>query len=126
MLAGKSLRTRAGEQRMFARGHHQPGQCDRMAYPLHGGHRAEVEVTAIHDDGVQFDLASGVEEGAIASVEGGVVLHDAHGGLDRIQRRPTTRKHGPARFRRAAAAVHVSLVGLAGDVVGTPVDHDSR
>ena len=126
VLAGERLRTRPGEQRVLTLGHHQPGEGDRMADPLHRSHRTEIEVAAVHDDGVQFDLGGGVEEGSVASVKSGIVLQDPHGGLDRIQRRPTAHEHAPASFGGTAAAFHVGLVSLGGDIVGPTVDKDSR
>ena len=48
--------------------------------------RAGLERGAIHDGGVEFVLAVGGEDGALAGVEERIVFEDLDGGLDGVER----------------------------------------
>ncbi len=67
------------------------GGVNGIFYALQTCGCAGTERSAVHDDGVTFDFAVGVEMRAEAGVENGRIFEDDDGGFDGVQRRAAVR-----------------------------------
>src|SRR5213593_477760 len=66
--------------------HHRDGEVDRMADVTQARGRPDAQAIALHHTGVELNLAVGVEAGADARVEQGLVLHAPNGRNRRRER----------------------------------------
>lgn len=90
--------------------HHGLGQQDRVAHPLHAGHRTCSLGGAVHHRGIQFVVAVMGEHRALAGVEGRIVLQHGDCRSDGCKRRATGRQFGMALQQRRAQRVARSLL----------------
>ena len=79
---------------------------------------------AIHDRSIDLDRAVASQRPSRARVELGIVLEDAHGGDDGIERRATSIDQAPADCSGVTDACAKSIVTIGRDVTGTTVDED--
>ena len=79
-----------------------------MRKALNAANASGAQGRSIHDEGVELHFAVAIEEAAATRVESLVVFHDDHGFFDRIERRPATFEHAPARGHRVAHAVEMA------------------
>jgi len=103
----------------------QAGQPDGVGDAAHSSDRAQPEGTPVHDDCVHLDVAGAVEDAAHARVEGGIVFHDHHRSLDRIQRRSARRQDRQAGLGGGACPGNVIGVRLLGDLPGPAMNDDA-
>jgi hypothetical protein len=123
-LAGETPRALACEQgREIPQ--HQPRDRHRMANALNRRHPAEVEIFAVHDRSVHLDLPVGVEDGAEAGIEGGIVLEDPDGGFDGFERRSAPFQDRLPGRQRGQAACPVCLLLMRRNVL-RPAMEDQR
>ena len=85
LFARKGLGPGAGQHDVDRVGHDPPRQQDGIADVVYAGDRAGVEVRAVHDRGIEFVAAFGVEHGAATGVEERRVLEQLHGVGHRVQ-----------------------------------------
>jgi hypothetical protein len=96
---------------MFAVGQDPPRQRDWVGDTPDGGNCSCHQRPPVHDPGVELDIPVPVQVGAAAGVEDGIILEDAYGGFDRVQRPPPAIRSNTS---AATAAGLKRLVHLAG------------
>jgi len=87
-----------------------------ILYALKARGRAGAERSAIHDDGVTFDFAFGVEMGAEAGVEDRCVFEGDDGSFDGVERRAPGRENFPPFREGFETALFGGVDGFIGDV----------
>ena len=97
--------------------HHLARKRDRVADARDACHGARIAGTAIHDRGVEFDVAVPGEYRAAPGVEQRIVLHRLDCGLDRIHRAAAFAQHLRARVERALQCSAIGRILLRRHIV---------
>ena len=103
MFDGELFSARAHEHHVFAFFHDLSGQADGIANPLDRGDRAGLQGGAIHNDGIELDVALAVQVRTHTRVEDRVFFQDNDRCFDGIDRSAASRKNFPAGFEGPAA-----------------------
>ena len=123
LLDGKLLGTGANQHHVLAGFEHLARQANGVADALDRRYGAGPEARAIHDDGVELDVAFAVQVRTDAGIECGVVLQHHDGRFDGVERGAAALEDFPSGFECAAAPIAAVLNGFVGDVPGTTVDN---
>ena len=92
------------------------GGANGIFYALKAGDGTGTERSAVHDDGVTFDFAFGVEMRAEAGVENRSVFEYDDGGFDGVERGATGRENFPAFGESFETALFAGVDGFVGNV----------
>jgi hypothetical protein len=76
---------------------------------FHASYAAGAQSVAIHDEGIELDLALAVQKAPATGIEGLVIFHHHYGCLDRVERRTAALEDAPARVNGAPHAIKVSF-----------------
>ncbi len=98
------------------------GGADGVFYALEARGCAGTERSAVHDDGVTFDFAFGVEMRAEAGVEDRSVFEYDDGGFDGVERGAVRRENFPACNESVETALFAGVDGFIGNIPCTAVN----
>jgi len=92
------------------------GGTNRIFDALKASSGAGAERSAVHDDGVTFNFAFGVEMRAEAGVKDRSVFEDDDGGFDGVERGAARTQNFPAFGEGFEAALFASVDGFIGNI----------
>jgi hypothetical protein len=129
-LAREAIGAVADQQYVLGAVHHRARQTDRMRRRLRGSHCASRARAPVHDRGVEFGDAVGIQHRAAAGVEQREVLEVAHCRLDHVERTRARLQSRPGCFgdtrqRRAKHRLALRRQRTAIDDTGTAVDGEA-
>ncbi len=124
VLGSEALGSRTDEVHMRGLLEDEASGLDGVAEALDAGDAAGAEIAAGHEEGVKLDAAVAGEEGAAASVEGIVVLHDGDGGCDGVDGGAAAGESGPASGEGCGDAALVGADGVVGHGPGAAMDEE--
>ncbi len=93
-----------------------------MRNALDAAHASAAQRGAVHDEGIELHFAVAIEKAAAAGIESLVVFHDDDSFFDRIERRPATLEHAPARGHGVAHAVEMGFDHVVGNGPGAAMN----
>src|SRR5580704_9892153 len=86
MLCGKALSPLRHKIHMRAVAKNLAGSAHGIRDPLYATHASAAQRGAVHDEGIELDLALPIEKAAAPGVERLIILHDDNSFFDGIER----------------------------------------
>src|SRR6266446_772373 len=126
VLGGESLRAFGDEIDVRAFTEDLARGADGVGDAFHASYTSSSKSTAVHDEGVELDLAIAIEEAAAAGVEGLVVFHDDYGFFDCVEGRAAALEDAPSSSGGVADAIEMSVHHVIGNGPGAAVDDQNR
>ena len=123
---GEFFRAVGDEHHVFAVFEHAAREADGIVDVLYGGDCSRFERAAVHEDGVELDVAFGIQVRTEACVERGIVFQDYDGGFYGVNRSAAAGENFPSGFEGALDAGAAVCDGFVGDVPGAAVDDQGR
>jgi hypothetical protein len=96
--------------------------ADRIRDSFHASYASSPQSTAVHDEGVELNLAIAIEEAASAGVESLVVFHDDYSFFDCVEGRATALEDTPSNGGGVADAVEMGVHHVIGNGPRAAVD----
>jgi hypothetical protein len=109
VLGGESLRAFGDEVNVGTLAENLARGANRIRDALNASHATGSQSAAVHDEGVELNLAVAIEETAAAGVESLVVFHDDYSFFDGVEGRATALEDAPSCSSGVADAVEVSV-----------------
>src|SRR6266403_4142234 len=122
MLGSESLRAFCDKINVRAFAKNFTGSANRIRDTLNASHAPGAQSSAIHNEGIELDLAVAIQKAAAPGVESLVVFHNGYGIFDRVERRSTAFEDTPSGSSCVADPVAVSVHHVIGDGPGATVD----
>jgi len=122
---GKPLGAFSDEVDVSATFEDEASSLNGVAQTLDTGHAASFHAAAVHEEGVELNVAVGGEKAAMAGVEGGVVFKDGNGRFDGVEGRGSARKKIVTNFKRVTNSGKMGGSGIGGDGPCATVDKKS-
>ena len=119
---GKFFRACGDEHHVIGMFEDAAGEANGIVNVFDGGDGAGFEGGAVHEDGVELDMAVAIEVRAEAGVKCGVVFEDDDGGFDRVDGGAAGGEDFPTCFEGAANAGAAIGEGFVGDIPCAAVD----
>jgi len=126
VLLGEFFRARRDQHHVLAVFEHAACQADGIVNVFDGGDGSGFQRAAIHEDGIELDMTVGIEMGAEAGVECGIVFQNYDGGCDGVNRGAAAGEDFPSGFECALDSGTAVFDGFVGDVPGAAVNDQGR
>ena len=107
MLLREAFRAFGNEVNVRTFAEYLARSSNRIGDVIHTTDAARAKRGAVHDEGIELDLAFAIEEAATASVKGLVIFHNDDSFLGSFERGATFLKDAPSGSDRIAHAVEV-------------------
>ena len=122
MLGSESLRAFCDKINVRAFAKNFTGSANRIRDTLNASHAPGAQSSAIHNEGIELDLAVAIQKAAAPGVESLVIFHDDYRFFDCIERRSTALQDVPSGGSGVADAVAVSIHHVIGNGPRATVD----
>src|SRR5580692_10963542 len=122
MFFGEFFGTCCDEHHVLAVFEHAAREADGIVNVFDGCDCSGFQRAAVHEDGVELDVAVEIQVRAEASVESGIVFQNYDGGSDRINRGAAGGENFPSGFERALNSGAAIFDRFVGDIPGAAVD----
>src|SRR5258706_11567481 len=122
MLGSEPLRAFCDKINVRAFAKNFTGSANRIRDTLNASHAPGAQSSAIHNEGIELDLAVAIQKAAAPGVECLVVFHDGYGFFDRVERRSAAFEDAPSGGSAVADAVAVSIHHVIGNGPGAAVN----
>jgi len=126
IFGGEFFRTSADQHHVLAFFVHPPGQTNRIGDAFDGSHGAGFERGAIHQNGIELNLAIAIQMRADACIERGIILEENNGRFDGVNRLAARTENLPTCFEGGADALPAVLDCFVRYVPGAAVNDEGR
>jgi len=125
MGVGKPLSAFSYEVDVSATFKDEASSLNGVAQALDTSHAASFHAAAVHEEGVELNVAVGGEKAAMTGVEGGVVFEDGDGRFNSVESRGSARDKVVSNFKRVTNSSLMGGSGIGGDGPCATVDKKS-